>query len=408
MEANGNLIPESWHSVDTHELRLWLNDQIGGPGQYDGRPNELFLPLAGKDCRIVLVFDDNKIVSIKRGPAFEEAQWAKVQGGVERLIFAGPQKIGREFSFSSFRVSGYWQGQKSQVQILPAPSDAPQAPDEIAEHPFVLEYPIQNSDFWPITNYRRIRQHAALTLLLNVLLVGRTSFLSAHRQTKHFWASIPRVEGNGDVRWVQQFYFAKLGSAVVDELSPIISKPLQEIDPDTYYTTVGQDGRGLRVPADLDQSIWTYLQLPDDLRFKFDLGAYWMDMASKQWNDSFSASFSSLVSAVEAFTERGAIHTVYCSSCSSNSSHESPGATERFRDFFEKFAPGEVARARRSEMYKLRSKISHGGDLMQIDRARSFGWDPPGWNEDQLHRELWSVTRFAIRNWLKRAGEVAR
>jgi hypothetical protein len=52
-------------------------------------------------------------------------------------------------------------------------------------------------------------------------------------------------------------------------------------------------------------------------------------------------------------------------------------------------------------MYALRSSILHGSDLMQIDQDLAFGLDAPDWNEYELHSELWSITRLALRNWLK-------
>jgi hypothetical protein len=52
-------------------------------------------------------------------------------------------------------------------------------------------------------------------------------------------------------------------------------------------------------------------------------------------------------------------------------------------------------------MYSLRSGILHGSELMALDQDLAFGWDPPWWNERELHSELWSVTRVALRNWLK-------
>jgi len=81
-------------------------------------------------------------------------------------------------------------------------------------------------------------------------------------------------------------------------------------------------------------------------------------------------------------------------------SHDVPGATEKFRAFFEKYAPGAGLRERRSKMYRLRSKILHGSDLMQLDQDRAFGWDPPWWNEREMNMELWALMRIAARNWL--------
>ena len=55
-------------------------------------------------------------------------------------------------------------------------------------------------------------------------------------------------------------------------------------------------------------------------------------------------------------------------------------------------------------MYAMRSGILHGSKLMLIDEGMSLGWDPPGWNQRELHNELWSLTRIALRNWLISAG----
>jgi hypothetical protein len=98
-------------------------------------------------------------------------------------------------------------------------------------------------------------------------------------------------------------------------------------------------------------------------------------MASRQWEDSMSASYASLVSAAEALTpEHGTKHSVYCDKCGENRTHDVPGATEKFRSFFEKYTPDTGLRKRRSKMYGLRSKILHGSDLMQLDQGRAIGW----------------------------------
>jgi hypothetical protein len=52
-------------------------------------------------------------------------------------------------------------------------------------------------------------------------------------------------------------------------------------------------------------------------------------------------------------------------------------------------------------MYSLQSDILHGSDLMKLDQDLAFGWDPPWWDERELHEELWGLARVAMRNWLK-------
>ncbi len=397
-----NLIRAEWQDLDSAELRMLLDMRIGGPGQYDSRdanPNTLYLPLARASCKIKLTFKGGKIVKAEPGPAFDATEWEKICEEINKSILSGPSKVGREHSFSRFRVLGSWRGRRSGVQILPPPADWPRAPLEGADHPFILEFPVRVSDLDRITNHRLTREHRRLTLLLNILLRGGTSFFPPRPGS--FWSGVP---GGTETKWVQQYFFARLGSFIADALSPTADKQLEEIRPDAYYSEIGHDGQGLRVPSDLDDSICLYMQLSPTNREKFDRATFWMDVSAHQWTISISSSFASLVAAVESLTDRGLVHRVYCKQCKGMCQHEAPGATERFRAFFEKFAPGAAQRKRRNEMYRVRSGIVHGSDLMQIDQGRDFGWDPPGFNELELHRELWAVTRIALRNWLRNPG----
>jgi hypothetical protein len=290
------------------------------------------------------------------------------------------------------------------VQILPAPENAPCA-NEGADNPFILEFPIRDAGVWPTTNYsitnqRRRREHQKLTLLLNVLLRGTTKFLP--ERSRHFWANV-RSGAEPKIEWVQEWYFAGFGQIVIQELSAPVGEKLGQIESEKYYKEAGGlDGLGLHVPDDLDESICRYQSLPAALQAKFDRAAYWLSMASRQWEDSMSASYASLVSAAEALTpEDGTKHSVYCNKCNENRTHDVPGATGKFRSFFEKYTPDPGLRERRSKMYGLRSKILHGSDLMQLDQGRAIGWDPPWWNEQEMNTELWGLMRTAARNWLK-------
>ena len=237
-----NLLKNNWTNLDLFELRPLLNERIGGPGQsykFAKNPNKLYLPSHGSSCRISLTFKDNEITAIEPGPAFDGTQWELICEEVEKSLLAGPPKVGREYSFSSFRVLASWRGERSGVQILPPPDDAPRADEEVADHPFILEFPMVGSDSSVITNHRRLREHRKLTLLLNVLLAGRTSL--PPRRCEHFWAIVSRNENRPEIKWVQQFFFAKLGEAVIDELSSSAGERLEQVDPDEYYTEVAYD-----------------------------------------------------------------------------------------------------------------------------------------------------------------------
>jgi hypothetical protein len=377
------LFKNSWTDFDSAELWCILLERIGGPGQFKGRatdPKSFYLPLPDHTCRIKVKFSDSKkIVSIAPGPSFDDTQWQQVVQYVEKT---GPNKVGRDCSFSSFRVPGYWRGTSSGVQILPPPADAPQARPAMADHPFILEFPVKASELWSITNFRRMREHHQLTFLLNVLLAGHTTI--PPRRPRHLWAvELGQGAALGQPKWVQEFYFANFGEAISNGLTTAVAEPLEVIDADAYYATAGHDGGSLRVPSDLDESICRYLRLSRTNRDKFAIAGFWLDMASRQWAVSASASFASLAIAIEALGER----------------QKKP--TKRFRDFIEQHAPGASLEKRRNEMYALRSDILHGSGLVQMDKDTHFGWSPPHLEEKDLTDELWQLAQIAVRNWLK-------
>lgn len=407
--ARANLLEAGWARLDSAELRLILDHHIGGPGQYHDQvnnPHRLLLPLGGSSCEVILTFRRKRIAEIERGPAFDADKWERVRAEVNSSVAAAPHQTGREFSFSTYRVRGSWRGECSKVQLLPPPSDAPTASVEMADHPFILEFPLRAAGVQRVTSHRRSITHRRLTNLLNVLLAGHTSLQQLCRP-QHCWGVLPGEPGAARSAWVQQTFFANLGSVVVSELSPPAEESLPVLEAEHYYEEMGHDGRGLMVPSDLDEQIVNYQRLSRDSCEKFDRASFWFSMASRQWGVSVSLSFACLVSCVEALTERGARHSTSCGTCGGEFTHEVPGATARFRAFFDEFSPGLSLKKRRNKMYSMRSGILHGGDLMQIDQDLAFGWDPPNWNERDLHNELWSLTRIALRSWLMNAHKPA-
>jgi hypothetical protein len=284
------LLKPQWAAVESDELRVLLENRIGGPGQYSGKPgdNRLYLPLAGDTCRVALRFKGNRISAVERGAAFDAAEWEGITTTIDALLQTPPEKVGRTISFSGFRVTGWWRGAKSQVQILPPPPSAPAVPYELGEHPFILEFLLHSDSAWPVLNARRLREHRKLTLLLNVLLTPRIS--CEPRQIEHAWA-VTRMQSNQfHCEWLQQSYFTDIGPVVIDALSAPVGDPMEALAPHAYYATARyHDGKPLRVPSDLDESIWSYRQLSVESRESFDRALFWLDVASRQYLGSVFA-----------------------------------------------------------------------------------------------------------------------
>src|SRR5207247_1766104 len=167
---------DNWTGLDATDLRLFLNERVGGPGQHNSRSNnadELYLPLAGSACRIVLIFREKKIVSIEPGQAFDVSEWNRVCEDVERSILAG------RTSLQPRRSEHFWAS----------------IPRDHHRHQKNWFQKIWQSFFW--------------------------------------WSRRSRSASGTDdeFRWVQHFFFAKLGQAVIDELSLPAANSLRKWSP---------------------------------------------------------------------------------------------------------------------------------------------------------------------------------
>lgn len=396
-----SLLAERWKQFDSNELQLLLGEQFDSHGQYDETRTGVTycLPSAGASCQIELDFSaDGKLKNIRCGQAFDSAKWERIKTKIDHAIEGGEIKIGRDYSFSSARVEGSWRGALSRVQILPPPDDAPRAPSPIAEHPFILEFPFRTSDSGALTNRRRIQDHRKHTMLLNVLLNRGISFQST--RSAHFWANVPDEEGFRG-KWAQRFFPASVGLFIVDDLSTPASAALEVVAPEDYYSRADNDP--LRVPADLDESICRYRHVPAVERNKFELAIFWLDKARRLFDVAVSSSFIALVTAAESMTKRGVTHRSRCDECGCMITHDEPGATKNFKVFFETYAPDSTP-SMRERMYRLRSGIAHGTQIMRLDQDIAYGWDPTEWSQTELHWDLWNLTRTALRNWLKMAS----
>jgi hypothetical protein len=402
-----NLLKPEWSGLESDDLGVLLENRIGGPGQTGGEPGDsrLYLPLAGSSCHVILRFEGTSISSVEPGPAFDTEQWSQISATVDALLHSRPAKVGRNIAFSAYRVTGSWRGEKSGVQIMPPPAGAPTVPPEMGEHPFILEFPLHEDDAWPVMNVRRIREHRRLAQLLNVLLTGNVKCET--RQTEHVWAYVDPAGPRPRSTWLQRSYFADIGQVIVDTLSAPCAEPMEVVEPEPYYARRGLQS-ALRVPADLDESICRYRTLPREHRERFDRALFWLDLASRHWTSSMSSSFASLVTAIESLTVRGAVHRVHCPDCNELRDHDVPGPTALFRNFFETYAPGLSQKKRRDEMYRQRSSILHGDELIAFDEGRALGWGPPWSTQNELHGELWIITKIAMRNYLANPSGTTR
>lgn len=405
MATAENLLLPSWKNLDSNELRLLLNEKIGGTGQVDGGISEsvpFYLPMAGDTCQIVIKYKNKKINSLLPGKAFDAGRWAEASSLINGLVDGGQKRVGRQIGFSAKRVSGNWRGANSNIQICAPPANAPLPNELIAENPFVLEFPFVQSGISRIDNYRLGREHCRYCRVLNVILFSHIQFHGIRQ--KKFWAQLWPKDGQPDsveYRWVQNGYFVDIGEVVAEgHSSP--SDPLAMVfSSSVYYLPQTFHGDYLTVPDNLDSLLCNYQSLTLENKEKFDRAAYWFDIAYRQWEISASASYFSLVAAIEALSGKVESDKVKCDQCGIEYKPIASGAIRAFKDFLEKYAQGTGLNGQRNKMYSLRSNIAHGSGLLLLDNEYYFGWDPVSERERDLQWELWRVTKMAMLNWLK-------
>ena len=409
MTVTGSLFLKTWENLDSNELRLLFNEKIGGTGQVNGGITEgapFYLPMADDTCQIILKFKEKKIHSITQGKAFDGEIWSEISKQIDNLVNGGQSKVGRQIGFSTKRVDGYWRGRNSNIQICPPPENAPMPNELYAENPFVLEFPFKQCGIDRIDNYRLSREHRRFIRVLNVILLSHIQFLGMRQ--KKYWAQLwPQDGSKGGIehRWVQNNYFTDIGELVRNDHSFCSSQYVKVFNSSEYYLPQTFNDGFLSVPDNLDELLCKYQNLSVGDQEKFDRAAYWFDLAARQWEMSASASYVSLVSAIEAFVGRGEIHTLHCPECDKKIDHEVPGVIQRFKCFLERYAPDSGQNKQRNEMYGLRSKIAHGSGILLLDNEHYSGWDSVSESELQLQRDLWSVTKIALLNWLKSSGQ---
>jgi len=95
-----NLLRPGWGQLDSHELRILLDNRIGRPGQYDGRdatPDRIHLPLARAQCRVVLTYCNRRIVSVEPRQAFDVAEWEQIAEERPQLTLTWPGTLTAPF-----------------------------------------------------------------------------------------------------------------------------------------------------------------------------------------------------------------------------------------------------------------------------------------------------------------------
>lgn len=344
---------------------------------------------------------NDQIISIEPGPGFSENTLVPLKDKIRTTLIESSGSIIRaDILFSSKPVKGSFRITDGQLQIIPAPDHAPHPPMMIADHPFILEFPIKCSSDGFVTNNRAMRRALELTWTLNALL--RSAISRIGPRVRHLWglalSDQIEVPTQQNVKWVQEYYAIDNLPIQYADFSAPRPEQIRVIPHDEYYGSPFILSDDLVLPDSISQMIEKADRLDLDERRRFIRAVRWMYAAYPLHSHLISSCFVALVSAIEALMPDPDRQDP-CPTCQKD---RSPGPTRRFQDFVERYAPSpDPEEKNRKRLYKIRSALAHGRDLLRFDSA-PWDWslNTTSATEREALDQLFRIVRAVIVNWL--------
>jgi hypothetical protein len=347
-----------------------------------------------------------ELVEIRPGPALTSETLRQLQSKIfSDLVEDEGTSIQRCILFASQPVMGCFRSRTDRLRILPPPTNAPKPPYLVADHPFVLEFPMHGSKNSLISILRRTRQMLEWVSVLNAILTPKIRALGP--RMRHMWALCPAVGSDTSyqrVNFVQEYYavdgFAGEASAFSDDARPAPTALQSD-----YYGNTLRPTQELDVPDCLSELIESFVQLGPSDRKRFLRAAHWVSVGNDQWNIHVSSYFISLITAVETLVPP-AMHAEKCATCGRDAG---PGPTQRFHDFVEQYLPANKFTLNRKYLYRVRSDLAHGWKLFQVDVAPWLAdLTTTALEEREAWMDLAQTVRIVLVNWLKsKAGQAS-
>jgi hypothetical protein len=293
------------------------------------------------------------------------------------------------------------------LRILPVPEHAPNAPDLTEEqvfsehldieHPFIVEFPLTQSISSIIQLHRLERAARRNALLLNVFLEGTVS-RSSRGQQRH-WIHEEGADLSSSYKYLREGYrfpgFFDIGPGFAD------TAKIPQMETMEYYEYFSNPRLDLNPPMRVPVLLATFLDRFESLgssdQERFMRSAHWFHHASNVWQDSKSAAYLSIISGIETLglavppTER-------CAKCGS------PLRKGVVKQFVETLGGiSSVSKEEvdvRRELYRLRSALTHGGDLFHADTEALLNLNPKSAAESHSYFIAMSLARRALLGWL--------
>ncbi len=355
--------------------------------------------------------DDGSIKEYNLSKDFPEDELFQLEKKIQDNLITDHGEVVRQvIGFCTERVTGYFK-YNDLFQILPVPDSAPKADLAIADHPFVLEIKIKKSSNFLFNNNRLTERATIYSRLLNQL-VNQHIWLG-NRYNQSAWAYINTDDlNNATTKWVQLGYFPKSLPDNAGKFSSLDDfKPIEREEYKKYYSSQGRSLDAFKLPDNLEASLDKAFSLDNTKWRKFFMACSWYAQHSYTWQESQSSAFIELVTALECLTQDKEVckccnqpllqNEDICKCCGQPRYH----ITKHFQEFLKENVPNiDQYPLAKKTIYKIRSQLAHGMDLLQSDlEPWHFGMDAKKDDQRKLQEDLFYITRTAIYNWLQKS-----
>jgi hypothetical protein len=381
--------------VDQAELELVIRSSFGA-GSYTV-PQEIHHARTHHGCALKVLYDeDGKLTKVLAGPDLQPVEVEELEKRINaEILTQGPLKVRRRLLFSTVPTQGSFR-YKDLFQIIPVPPEAPRPKYPLlGGNQLFLEFAVQTSSNFMISNHRQERFGRQLELLLASLT--KYGLKSIGIESRRHWSLDVSSNGNAvlPTKFLKEEYGWNGQIMEVDKFSdgyPVLEK----IDTTQYYSIRRSPEQELDLPSDIHDQLDRFYALKRSEQGKLLRASYWFQHADRVFHLSKSASFVALVSAVEALLPppKGGKQCPECKQMLGT------GLTKQFADFVDALSPG-IPEPERKRFYRLRSALSHGGKLLLDDEGIFWGFTPEQLGEGCDFGAMWQIVQTVLHSWLR-------
>lgn len=392
------LMPTAWAGFDHDEVAEVIHGYYGGAATTNASPQILGVPGLAGGASIELVYGPGKsarrIVSIRPGEQFDEGKWMGCTERVNDALTGQQPTWWQIICYQQYSVDRAWRAAGADFALVPAPATLPRHVGHNSHHPFLLCFTAPGSSDELVNYWRLMRRAQSWLKLLNVYLRGATFF---YLPPESHWAF---PHGSTQQVWVTKRPDSPLFSGF-DVTTLANYQQMQPAAAADYYPAVPEAVGGmmqgpLTIPDDIDTSIIAYNALSADARMRFDLAAHWAYVGDQ--SSSPSVFFESLCTAVESIVGTESVKCECCAACR----EYKHATTQKFARFLEDFGAVEGPMAK--QVYALRSGITHGRELLEIELPGRTMLGGKRWKQGELRQALLFGVQRGLREWVRQGG----